>query len=62
MILTLNQMRLNQTRSSQPIHPIKTASRQPLYLSRRRTFVLGFIYTSKALGLLAKDLLLSDKV
>jgi len=60
MILTLNPMGLNQTRSSQS-YPIKTASGEPLYLSRRRTVVLGFICTSKAVGLLAKNLLLSDK-
>jgi len=53
-------MGLNQTRSSQS-YPIKTASGELLYLSRRRTFVLGFTCTSKAVGLLAKDLLLSDK-
>jgi len=53
-------MGLNQTRSSQR-YPIKTASGEQLYLSRRRTFVLGFIFTSKAVGLIVKDLLLSDK-
>ena len=60
MILTLNPMGLNQTRSSRS-YPIKTASGEPLYPSRRRTFVLGFICTTKAVGLLSKDLLLSDK-
>ena len=60
IILILNPMELNQTLSSQS-YPIKTASGEPLYLSRRRTFLLGFICTSKAVGLLAKDRLLSDK-
>ena len=60
MILTLNPMGLNQTRSSQS-YLIETTSGEPLYLSRWRTFVLGFICTSRVVSLLAKDLLLSDK-
>jgi len=64
MILTFNPMGLNQTRSSRP-YPIKIASGEPcpgeLYLSRRRTFVVGFICTPKAVDFLSKDLLLSDK-
>jgi len=56
MILMLNPMGLNQTRSSQS-YPIKTACGEPLYLSRRHTFLLHMHIQ----GLLAKDLLVSDK-
>jgi len=47
---------IEQTRSSQS-YPIKTASGEPLYLSRWHAFLLHMHIQ----GFLAKDLLLSDK-